>query len=128
MLLGRRHAGLAPCDAKATPSGRAVHVEWAALQPLRAKGRTRQLQGPLLPSDHCRTEARCYLAVVDVGEDRWLVPGAAEFGLRALGNRSLLAWPWASYVKENLNDYIKHREWFRPFAVAVAEEDCERYF
>jgi len=31
-------------------------------------------------------------------------------------------------VKENLNDYIKHREWFRPFAVAVAEEDCERYF
>jgi carbamoyltransferase len=54
--------------------------------------------------------------------------GAAEFGPRALGNRSLLASPWASYVRENLNDYIKHREWFRPFAVAVTEEDCERYF
>ena len=54
--------------------------------------------------------------------------GAAEFGPRALGNRSLLASPWASYVKENLNDYIKHREWFRPFAVAVPAEDCERYF
>jgi len=54
--------------------------------------------------------------------------GAAEFGLRALGNRSLLASPWAAYVKENLNDYIKHREWFRPFAVAVPEEDCARYF
>ena len=54
--------------------------------------------------------------------------GAAEFGPRALGNRSLLASPWASYVKENLNDYIKHREWFRPFAVAVPEEDCARYF
>lgn len=54
--------------------------------------------------------------------------GAAEFGPRALGNRSLLASPWASYVKENLNDYIKHREWFRPFAVAVPEEDCDRYF
>ena len=40
--------------------------------------------------------------------------GAAEFGPRALGNRSLLASPWAPYVKENLNDYIKHREWFRP--------------
>jgi len=38
--------------------------------------------------------------------------GAAEFGPRALGNRSLLASPWAEYVKENLNDYIKHREWF----------------
>jgi predicted NodU family carbamoyl transferase len=34
--------------------------------------------------------------------------GAAEFGPRALGNRSLLAYPWASYVQENLNDYIKH--------------------
>ncbi|MBZ5597262.1 MAG: carbamoyltransferase [Acidobacteriia bacterium] len=54
--------------------------------------------------------------------------GAAEFGPRALGNRSLLASPWAPYVRENLNDFIKHREWFRPFAVAVPEEDCERYF
>jgi carbamoyltransferase len=54
--------------------------------------------------------------------------GAAEFGPRALGNRSLLASPWAQYVKENLNDYIKHREWFRPFALAVPEEDCARYF
>ncbi len=54
--------------------------------------------------------------------------GAAEFGSRALGNRSLLASPWASYVRENLNDYIKHREWFRPFAVAVPEEDAARYF
>ncbi|MBZ5705191.1 MAG: carbamoyltransferase [Acidobacteriia bacterium] len=54
--------------------------------------------------------------------------GAAEFGPRALGNRSLLASPWAPYVRENLNDFIKHREWFRPFAVSVPEEDCERYF
>ena len=54
--------------------------------------------------------------------------GAAEFGPRALGNRSLLASPWAEYVRENLNDYIKHREWFRPFAVSVPEEDCGRYF
>jgi carbamoyltransferase len=54
--------------------------------------------------------------------------GATEFGSRALGNRSLLASPWAPYVKENLNDYIKHREWFRPFALAVPEEDCSEYF
>jgi carbamoyltransferase len=54
--------------------------------------------------------------------------GATEFGPRALGNRSVLASPWAAYVKENLNDYIKHREWFRPFAVAVPEEDCHTYF
>ena len=54
--------------------------------------------------------------------------GGAEFGPRALGNRSLLASPWAEYVRENLNDYIKHREWFRPFAVSIPEEDCDRYF
>ncbi len=54
--------------------------------------------------------------------------GAAEFGPRALGNRSVLASPWAPYVKENLNDFIKHREWFRPFAISVPEEDCPRYF
>jgi len=54
--------------------------------------------------------------------------GRAEFGPRALGNRSLLASPWAPYVKENLNDYVKHRESFRPFAISVPEEDCARYF
>jgi carbamoyltransferase len=54
--------------------------------------------------------------------------GAAEFGSRALGNRSLLASPWAPYVKENLNDYVKHRESFRPFAIAIPEEECTRYF
>ena len=54
--------------------------------------------------------------------------GAAEFGPRALGHRSVLASPWAPYVKENLNDFIKHREWFRPFAVSVPIEDAPRYF
>ena len=54
--------------------------------------------------------------------------GSAEFGPRALGNRSVLASPWAPYVKENLNDFIKHREWFRPFALSIPIEDAPRYF
>lgn len=54
--------------------------------------------------------------------------GAAEFGPRALGNRSILASPWTPYVKENLNDYLKHREPFRPFALSVPEQDAARYF
>ena len=54
--------------------------------------------------------------------------GATEFGPRSLGNRSILASPWAPYVRENLNDFIKHREWFRPFALAVPEEDANRFF
>jgi carbamoyltransferase len=54
--------------------------------------------------------------------------GATEFGPRALGNRSLLASPWAPYVTENLNDYVKHRESFRPFALAIPEDDCAECF
>ncbi len=68
------------------------------------------------------------LQLLESGKILGWFQGAAEFGPRALGNRSLLASPWAPYVRENLNDFIKHREWFRPFAVAVPEEDCERYF
>src|SRR5258708_1525201 len=54
--------------------------------------------------------------------------GAAEFGPRALGHRSLFASPWAEYVQENLNDFVKHRESSRPFALAITEEDCGEYF
>lgn len=77
------------------------------------------------------TEERCLDASIRLLLANKIVgwfQGAAEFGPRALGNRSLLASPWAAYVKENLNDYIKHREWFRPFAIAIPEEDCNRYF
>ena len=48
--------------------------------------------------------------------------GRLEFGLRALGNRSLLASPFSPYVIENLNRYIKHREDFHPFALSVPAE------
>jgi carbamoyltransferase len=54
--------------------------------------------------------------------------GAAEFGPRALGNRSLLASPWAAYVKENLNEFVKHRESFRPFAISVLAERAAEFF
>jgi carbamoyltransferase len=54
--------------------------------------------------------------------------GAAEFGPRSLGNRSLLASPWAPYVKENLNEFVKHREAFRPFAISVVSERAAELF
>ena len=77
------------------------------------------------------TEAAKFESVVRLVEQGRIVAwyqGRVEFGPRALGNRSLLASPWAPYVRENLNDYVKHREWFRPFALAVPEEDAPRYF
>jgi len=66
--------------------------------------------------------------ILERGEILAWYQGAAEFGARALGHRSLLASPWAPYVKENLNHYIKHREPFRPFAISVPEDDCAQYF
>jgi carbamoyltransferase len=68
------------------------------------------------------------LRLLDAGKIVSWYQGAAEFGPRALGNRSLLASPWAPYVKENLNEYVKHREAFRPFAISVPAEDCACYF
>ncbi|OFW05340.1 MAG: hypothetical protein A3G20_00625 [Acidobacteria bacterium RIFCSPLOWO2_12_FULL_59_11] len=54
--------------------------------------------------------------------------GRAEFGPRALGARSILASPLGPYVNENLNDYVKHREKFRPFAASVTEEQAGEFF
>lgn len=53
--------------------------------------------------------------------------GPAEFGPRALGNRSLLADPRSMEIKVKVND-IKKRQQFRPFAPAVLEEHALEYF
>ncbi|CDG18668.1 carbamoyltransferase C-terminal domain-containing protein [Xenorhabdus doucetiae] len=52
----------------------------------------------------------------------------SEYGPRALGNRSILALPSNSWTKEILNSQIKLREWFRPYAPVVLEEDADNYF
>ena len=53
--------------------------------------------------------------------------GRAEFGPRALGNRSLLADPRGPEIKDLVNS-IKKRQKFRPFAPAILEEDVNDYF
>lgn len=53
--------------------------------------------------------------------------GKAEFGPRALGNRSLLADPRGKEIKDRVND-IKRRQRFRPFAPVILEEYADQYF
>lgn len=53
--------------------------------------------------------------------------GRAEFGPRALGNRSLLADPRGSEIKERVNE-IKRRQQFRPFAPVILEEHVHEHF
>ncbi len=56
-----------------------------------------------------------------------LARGRAEFGPRALGNRSLIADPRGNDIKDRVNA-IKKREEFRPFAPAILEELASEYF
>ena len=51
-----------------------------------------------------------------------------EWGPRALGNRSILADPRNAKMKDILNEKIKHRESFRPFAPSVLEEYTSQFF
>lgn len=53
--------------------------------------------------------------------------GRAEFGPRALGNRSLLADPRGPHIKDKVNE-IKRRQQFRPFAPVILEEYADQYF
>ena len=54
--------------------------------------------------------------------------GRMEFGARALGNRSILASPKDSKMREKLNSIIKKRESFRPFAPSVPLEEASNFF
>ncbi|MDF2520682.1 MAG: albXV [Clostridia bacterium] len=54
--------------------------------------------------------------------------GRAEFGPRALGNRSILANPDNANVKDIINSRVKFREEFRPFAPSILAEYAEEYF
>lgn len=54
--------------------------------------------------------------------------GRAEFGPRALGNRSILANPSFPDIKDIINLRVKHREPFRPFAPVVLASEAPRVF
>ena len=56
-----------------------------------------------------------------------IASGRAEFGPRALGNRTLTADPRGDTIKDRMNE-IKRRQKFRPFAPMILEEDVHDYF
>jgi carbamoyltransferase len=56
------------------------------------------------------------------------IQGRAEFGPRALGNRSILADPRSPSMKNKINSTIKFREEFRPFAPSILHEYGNEYF
>ncbi len=54
--------------------------------------------------------------------------GRSESGPRALGNRSILCDPTFPDMKDYINERVKHREWYRPFAPAILQEYTQDWF
>ena len=54
--------------------------------------------------------------------------GGSESGRRSLGNRSILADPRHSDMKDLINEKVKHRQWYRPFAPAILKKDVKDWF
>lgn len=77
-----------------------------------------------LPDTLCATVA----GLLAQGKIVAWVQGRAEFGPRALGNRSLLADPRPPDMANRLNATVKFRERFRPFAPAILHEYGPEYF
>jgi carbamoyltransferase len=67
-------------------------------------------------------------AVIADGKILGWFQGRAEWGPRALGNRSIVADPRRAEMKDILNRRIKHREIFRPFAPSILAEATGEYF
>ena len=78
----------------------------------------------LIKNNHV-SEAACMLA-------QGLILGVAwnkeEFGARALGNRSVIADPRSNEIKKKINESIKDRDFWMPFAASVLEEYANEYF
>jgi carbamoyltransferase len=75
-----------------------------------------------LQSQRVSSPAKVAARLLASGEVIGWVQGRCEIGPRALGNRSLLADPRRSDIKDILNALIKKREYFRPFAPSVLSE------
>jgi carbamoyltransferase len=67
-------------------------------------------------------------AIIAEGKILGWYQGRAEWGPRALGNRSIVADPRRPEMKEILNRRIKHREIFRPFAPSIVAEKTGQWF
>jgi carbamoyltransferase len=76
------------------------------------------------PEELCKFTA----AAIAEGKIVGWFQGRMEWGPRALGNRSILVDPRRPEMKDILNQRIKHRESFRPFAPSILEEKTREYF
>jgi carbamoyltransferase len=85
-------------------------------------------QQPAVRFSRSRDIASAAAKRLAAGEILGWFQGRVEYGPRALGHRSILASPASKEMREIVNDRIKHREPFRPFAGAVPLEHARDFF
>ena len=68
------------------------------------------------------------LHMLDQGKIISLFHGGSESGRRALGNRSIIADPRNPDMKDIINEKVKHRQWYRPFAPSILREHVKDWF
>jgi carbamoyltransferase len=96
----------------------AQHPSWRQLEPF----------NPFLGYDMgCHTNNETIVDYLVENKICGLARGPAEYGPRALGNRSLIADPRGNDIKDRVNE-IKRRQKFRPFAPAILAETSSDYF
>ncbi len=69
--------------------------------------------------------------VIDLLDNQKIVSvfgGGSESGRRALGSRSILADPRSDKMKDLINEKVKHRQWYRPFAPSMLREKVSEWF
>ena len=96
--------------------------------PAKAICKVQQGAGPLLSTDLTGQSAQIIAGRLAQGKILGVFRGQAEFGPRALGNRSILADPRPANMKDRLNRDIKGREAYRPFAPIVQDTDADQWF
>lgn len=131
----------APHDA-GTAIGAAYVVHCAKQKKAPARGMSSPYLGPAfsrrdilaavkaagLTPRRCTSPARDAAEMIANGKIVAWFQGRMEFGPRALGNRSLLADPRRADMRRILNQMVKHREDFRPFAPSVLAEHADDWF
>jgi len=131
----------APHDA-GTAMGAAYAVHCAKQKSAPERGKSTPYLGPAfnrreilaavksagLTSRRSKSPARDAAEMIADGKIVAWFQGRMEFGPRALGNRSLLADPRRPDMRTILNQKVKHREDFRPFAPSVLAEHADEWF
>jgi carbamoyltransferase len=81
-----------------------------------------------IPIRHLSDPASTAASLLDQGLVIGWYEGRSEFGPRSLGQRSILADPRSDAMRARVNESIKFRETFRPFAPAILEERASELF